>query len=622
MRLAARLDLAVDQHAAAHGLVFTMFPAFRPPPLDTLPTAIQYFVASPRATPHSHPRAVPLISRRDLTPEELSAGPRPPRRRRWLLAALALALPIVLVLGIYAILAYDYYSYPVVIANNYAAELNAPILAVPEEQRGWTHYRKALLMMEREHAPKTGETAPKPGEVNWDARVEYLRRNRLALAAVRRAAAIRPLGFVLQDAPAREEVEWQIRHGVLTAAEAAVVVEPSENPDLMKLVAPTHVMRMLSLSGLLAADCHLAAIERDDDRVFANLTSTFGMAEQIAERSFLIDELIAATVRESAYHLAASVLAMRDVPLSDNQLAALAKRLRVEGEQGPVRIHLGDERLYFLDWLQRYFTDHGDGDGSISPEGLAQFGLSDFYGDALRPPAIRWLPVPLAARQVATRRESKKKYDECWNEVQRLGGIPLWRRPRTTSLFEHDAELSLPRFWLVASAFDHMEMLLAAAEQRTQRRDALMVAVALVRHHRMHLAWPKTLSELSPEILKSVPPDRFDGQPLRYRLNADRPVLYSIGSDLDDDGGTPGDDPDNPETVAVWPPNPSVDGDWVLWPPIDKKPAVTMILKPSAGDTDSDAVNPFGPPQPPEPPINDIKPDESQMELPIDEPAT
>ena len=47
---------------------------------------------------------------------------------------------------------------------------------------------------------------------------------------------------------------------------------------------------------------------------------------------------------------------------------------------------------------------------------------------------------------------------------------------------------------------------------------------------------PATLAELVPDYLDSVPLDDYDGQPMRY--NAAKKVVYSVGKDLKDDGGS------------------------------------------------------------------------------------
>jgi hypothetical protein len=60
---------------------------------------------------------------------------------------------------------------------------------------------------------------------------------------------------------------------------------------------------------------------------------------------------------------------------------------------------------------------------------------------------------------------------------------------------------------------------------------------------------PATLSDLVPAYLSSVPSDPFDGQPLRYKRLAPGYVVYSIGSDMRDDGGIEG-DPNKPTSAS------------------------------------------------------------------------
>jgi hypothetical protein len=68
--------------------------------------------------------------------------------------------------------------------------------------------------------------------------------------------------------------------------------------------------------------------------------------------------------------------------------------------------------------------------------------------------------------------------------------------------------------------------------------DETRVACALARYRLEKGTLPEALSALTPEFLKSVPADLFDGQPLRYRREQDGSYhLYSIGWNEKDDGG-------------------------------------------------------------------------------------
>ena len=73
----------------------------------------------------------------------------------------------------------------------------------------------------------------------------------------------------------------------------------------------------------------------------------------------------------------------------------------------------------------------------------------------------------------------------------------------------------------------------------TEKNMALTV-IALKRYQLRHGKPASQLSALVPEFLPSVPIDRMDGKPLRYRLNPDGSfTLYSVGTNGTDEGGDP-----------------------------------------------------------------------------------
>ena len=63
-------------------------------------------------------------------------------------------------------------------------------------------------------------------------------------------------------------------------------------------------------------------------------------------------------------------------------------------------------------------------------------------------------------------------------------------------------------------------------------------AVALEIYRKRHGEYPDTLDALVPSILPEAPIDPFDGKPLRYVNSDERVAVYSIGEDLQDDGGS------------------------------------------------------------------------------------
>lgn len=63
-------------------------------------------------------------------------------------------------------------------------------------------------------------------------------------------------------------------------------------------------------------------------------------------------------------------------------------------------------------------------------------------------------------------------------------------------------------------------------------------ALALRLHKARHGAYPETLDALAPGILTAVPNDPCTGRPLVYRRVGEGFIVYSLGLNLTDDGGT------------------------------------------------------------------------------------
>jgi len=127
-----------------------------------------------------------------------------------------------------------------------------------------------------------------------------------------------------------------------------------------------------------------------------------------------------------------------------------------------------------------------------------------------------------------------------WSEFSEIARKPWPERYRlgTEAVTRYADEKSLPgRVNGVAIA--------AGMFYQTIRPDVLVhdrasrIAVAVERYRRAHAeALPADLKALVPQYLASIPEDPLTGQPLRYRAMPDAYVVYSVGPDGTDDGGT------------------------------------------------------------------------------------
>jgi hypothetical protein len=108
-------------------------------------------------------------------------------------------------------------------------------------------------------------------------------------------------------------------------------------------------------------------------------------------------------------------------------------------------------------------------------------------------------------------------------------------------------------------------------------RDGIFIGLALELYRRANNKWPTSLDELSPRWLPEVPVDRITGKSLHYKVVEDRPIVYSVGVDGDDDSGKLAKDSSgevHPEYAE--PPTrgfqhkqvpvAETNGDWVIWP--------------------------------------------------------
>ena len=113
------------------------------------------------------------------------------------------------------------------------------------------------------------------------------------------------------------------------------------------------------------------------------------------------------------------------------------------------------------------------------------------------------------------------------------------------------------------SAGARITALRKAATAQTAR-NVVVAAIALKRYELRHHQLPDKLNQLVPDFLESVPTDYMDGQPLRYRRNADGTfLLYSVGENGKDDGGNPSPEESIESSSYYW--QNFVALDWV-WP--------------------------------------------------------
>jgi len=482
----------------------------------------------------------------------------------------------------YALLSVRYYWGEVRLTRNYVREFNAPILAIPEADRAWPTYRRAYLAAGKWPTERWVESEG-PSSPDWERLGGYLAANNESLRLYREAAAKPALGAVLSTAT-DEELSRHLEDPVSRNAPIHAV-EESENPPFVAVLLP--YLRPLRFgSRMLRIDTLLAAEQGDGPRVVENVLAMLAMADHCAEPPLLICDLASNAMVSLAALTIGEVVARRPAVGADAGWVRISHRLAGVRGGGALQMRLDGERANFEDYVQRTYTDNESGDGHLRLDAESIFQRLVEIADSpnvLRP---SMLLAPIISAATASRRDLIRKYDEMLGLVEQESARPLWHRD--VSALERETErltgssIENSRYLFVGMLFPSLSRAGYLFEVATQERDAALVAIALELYRRAHGAYPPALDALVPRYLPAVPPDRYDGKPLKYRLVNGRPLLYSVGVNRVDDGGVlpKAETPAKANVVArEWIP-PSqlpttttekkrIRGDWILWPPVD-----------------------------------------------------
>jgi hypothetical protein len=492
------------------------------------------------------------------------------------LQSLIVLLGIVL-LG-YGLLALRYFTGDANISTDYLAKYRQSATAAPPEERAWPDYRAAHLAIEKgEHRFRRWL---RPGDDGWEETVALLKIHAASIEQVRQAAKKPALGYVPDYKVAPEDLPILGE----TASEAATAQASADyrSYSLIDVLLP-HFGPLRQLAKCVTADLRLAALEGDARRATDNALAGLALGTHAQGTPFLIADLVAYAIWSLTCNDLQAVLTEQPDLFTDEQLVALAHALAAIGDNGQPRLHLEGERDVFHDMVQRLYTDDGHGNGRLTAAGVDLLTSYADLSDWDEP--FSAVSGPVMAVVVADRREMTRKHAELFNLAEAELHLPYHRRPKPTTMEVRLEEIVASptlrtRYILIATLMPALSRAAFHTDMITQKRDGLLVAVALERYRRDRGAYPASLDALVPAYLPAVPLDRCTGRPLLYRLAGGLPLVYSTGPDGDDDGGRL---PDRVlgDGIGIWQdqypspgePNPN-DGDWLLFPQPQRHPVL------------------------------------------------
>eukprot|EP01047_Picozoa_sp_COSAG01_P045390 COSAG01_NODE_4177_length_5267_cov_11.288893_4_plen_630_part_00 len=487
-----------------------------------------------------------------------------------------------------------------VISTDYVVQLNAGIKDVADSEKAWPIYRP----MWTKYKFSEGEVIPeiwfregegeqsylstrfvRKGGPGWEAAKAAIYEHQDLIDAFREGAKRPYLGIELKANQSEySEEDFAALFPNLTRGDSqdAGVEEGSDGGSgrllddwLVGILLP-HVQQMRNAARLFAFDIQLAIEEGDSDRVVQDIETMLGFARHAAEGRVLVCGLVGYAISGMAFSEIESVVKEDPNFFNERQLQRL--QLAVRSAKLKDWISYDGEALIVSDLIQRIYTNDGQGDGRITPQGfevmsaLTGMGMPGIFGGELSEKE-NWESFaesvigPLGLFTVATRGEVAAKADQFFEAASTDLNRPMWDG-KSKDIYK-ELNLEKWKYAVLGLVLPATENIRKALDRLIARQEGVLGAIALQRFYLANGAWPNSWDEIPKSTLPRSPVDQLTGEPLIFKIVDQRPLIYSLGYDLDDDGGV------TPEGVkpATYLPNVQndgkSDGDWIVWPTND-----------------------------------------------------
>ncbi len=463
-------------------------------------------------------------------------------------------------MGLFVVLVIVVYAAWVIVAMNrvatisvdYVAKVNEVASAVPEDDRAWPLYRKAGIALRKKEMPSTVfsendfEDPTWPSEAGWEYYAEWVDAHQGTLVDLRDASKKKGMGFYISGCVSEADKE-------LWPEEYESQGDAPHDGFMMSVLFP-QLGPMRNMANLLAYDAKQAAFDGDASRCLQDITTMLQMGKHLREHPILINDLVSFAIYNSTFATIGDIVEHKQALFSNEQFETIKQSLAEL--DGYMTIRLEGERYFMLDILQRMYTDDGNGDGCIVPldamklTALTESVSEGSVGTSLVPAFIS----PLADIFLASRKEMFDEYTVRMDKTESAIGTPLYelrQKPELLNSEEYPPSSTLDPYFLINLLMPALEKAVLHGEYTRARRDATLAVLYAVQQHNETDVWPLDLAEAGVV-------DGWNGEPLKITLVDGEPIIYSVGFDLEDDGGV------FQKGAPRWSEN--FDNDWVIWP--------------------------------------------------------
>ena len=384
------------------------------------------------------------------------------------------------------------------IAVDYIERLNAPVRALAEDEKAWPGVRAAhhgFREAVREH------------DMQGPADLDGLISRKLDLGFVFDVAALRDAvdkpGFGLTFSTSEmSEEDRAFFGGTITPATSTSAAILDESVLSLRLPA---LMLLRTDGRIVAADARREFAEGDVKTFVDDIDAILDIGYHSREGGFLIGYLVWMSIDRLGFEEVMTALAADEAAFDDEDLVALRNRVAaITGDRAT--INMQSERYFFDDFVQRVFTDDGNGDGVLVGGGMSPISIQQ---DRM---VVEFLGSPLVAVFGPSRLETTTIYHSFMDAMQAQLDTPVF----DTSIDPYQLDgyhlqnltfFEKLRLFPVPLLVPALGNFVSAFADFLHERDVVLGVIELIQGKRATGEWP---SELSPSLI-----GRYSGEPFQ-----------------------------------------------------------------------------------------------------------
>lgn len=220
--------------------------------------------------------------------------------------------------------------------------------------------------------------------------------------------------------------------------------------------------------------------------------------------------------------------AIQNKNISASALNRCQKHMELIGKGPGQTFDINAEKVFIFDYIQHTFTDDGAGNGRALLKGLSAVAGNN---KELVSGFILW--------DYPDRRDVIESTESFYEDAEMIMNVPPWQLSGS-ELETVESSMLEDSVFLVRVANSSFFKIRFLPWRLISERRATITLCAVLRYEKDKGQFPTDLKVLvNGGYLKELPIDPFSGKAFVYRVTKESFILYSLGTDMDDDGGVP-----------------------------------------------------------------------------------